>query len=472
MPTGGLVARGKRGVKRVAVVGAGIAGLTAARTLASAFDVTLYESSDRAGGHAHSIPIHLDGAQCDVDIAFLSIYLDTYPRFLELLAELGVPIARSHLNFSVQDRSSQLEWAGPRLSALFAQGSNALRPAFWRMLLEIPRFNWVASRRRPTTGDSTMSCAESVEQFLNRHGFSPAFAQWYLLPIIGSVWGCPLSAARQMPFELIRSFFQSHGLLRITGTDPWYTIPGGSRRYVDAIVEKLRLGGVELRLGDPVHSVDRNVGRGGAAISVASACGLERYDAIVFACHPGQALQTLRPVSATEQSVLGSIAYHSNRICVHTDASVMPARRRAWAAWNYEAATSDAEASRGTCVHYWINRLQPTPFRTPLFVSLNPWRPIDPAKTLAMHTHEHPLLPRNHAQIRHALAQMQGDSATWFCGAWTGNGFHEDGLVSGETVAQSVIRHFDAPLRGLHPDPSQRVAPPISATGAPQLEGA
>ena len=418
---------------RIAVVGAGIAGLAAARSLSGHARVTLFEAADYFGGHAHTVDVTLDGWTHAVDTGFLVFNERTYPRLVALLAELAVPTAPSEMTFSAQIRPAGIEWGGASLDAVFAQRANLLRPTFWNMLAEIARFNRIASAlARDTTARGDAARADSVGDFLVEHRFSRGFRDWYFLPMIGCIWSCPTEQMLRFPMATLIRFCHNHGLLQVTGRPQWLTVRDGSRCYVEKIVGGL----ADARLATPVRAVRRLPG-GGA--DVATDRGSERFDAVVMACHSDQSLALLADASNSEREVLGAIRYQRNRAILHTDASLLPLRRRAWAAWNYERAPGTSDDEAAVCLHYLINRLQPLPFTTPVIVSLNPVQEPDAASVQGEFHYAHPVYDRRAIAAQALLASVQGRADTWFCGAWTGYGFHEDGLASALDVSARLI---------------------------------
>jgi predicted NAD/FAD-binding protein len=423
-------------VRRVAVIGAGISGLAAARALSADCAVTLYEADRRCGGHAHTVDVTVDGVTHGVDTGFLVLNERTYPHLLSLFAELGIELARSDMSFSVQVPDAGLEWSGSNLGSVFAQRRNLVRPAFLRMLRDLLRFNRLATALAEQHIDSAVS-SETIGDFLHRERFSAAFRHWYLLPMLGSIWSCPTDQMLRFPLATMLRFCHNHGLLQIADRPQWYTVPRGSRRYVEKIVAGLN----DVRTGTPVRQVRRATlgDPRGAGVLVSTDAGSARYDDVVIACHSDQSLALLTDPSAAERAVLGAIRYQSNRAVLHTDRSVLPMRRRAWAAWNYERAGRDARERMPTvCLHYLINRLQPLPFSTPVIVSLNPLS-MPRADTLhGVFDYAHPVFDGAALLAQQRLPALQGIGHIWYCGAWTRYGFHEDGLVSGLAVAASI----------------------------------
>ena len=419
-------------VKRFAVIGSGIAGLAAARSLAAHGHVTLFEAASRFGGHSHTVDLTLGGVSHGVDTGFLVFNEKTYPKLVALFAELGVETAPSEMSFSVQARADHLEWSGCNLGTVFAQRTNLARPAFWRMLADLLRFNRLTTALAlDETATGLAALDQPIGDFLAAHHFSEAFRDWYFLPMIGCIWSCPTDQMLRFPIATMIRFCHNHGLLQVTGRPPWRTVRGGARNYVTRMLEAIP----DARLKTPVRRV-RRLASGGAEI--ATDTGQERFDAVVLACHSDQSLALLDDASDAEREVLGAIRYHANRAVLHTDIGVLPQRRRAWAAWNYERAGS-ADRERATvCLHYLINRLQPLPFPEPVIVSLNPLTAPAPGSVHGEFEYAHPVFDRAAVAAQARLPDLQGRRDSWFCGAWTRYGFHEDGLASGLAVAAQV----------------------------------
>jgi predicted NAD/FAD-binding protein len=410
---------------RIAVVGSGIAGLAASRALADEASVTLFEADADVGGHTRTVPVTLDGTTHGVDTGFLVYNQRTYPRLLELLAELGIAGAPADMSFSVRSPADGLEWSGHSLAGVFAQPSNALRPAFWSMLSDLLRFNRIASALAAHGREG--SSHELLADFLDRHRFGRPFRDWYLLPMLGAIWSCPCRQMLRFPVDTLLRFCHQHGLLQLGGRPRWLSIPGGAGRYVRHIVQRL----TDVRPATPVQWVRRT---GSDHVIVRSRDQDERFDHVVLACHSDQSLALLVDATPDERALLGAIRFQANRAVLHTDASLLPRRRRAWAAWNYER-TPDAQV---VCVHYLLNRLQPLPWRRPLIVSLNPARAPASELLLGEHDFAHPVLDAHALEAQRHLPRIQGRGNTWFAGAWTGHGFHEDGLCAGLAVADGV----------------------------------
>ncbi len=444
-------------MRRVAVVGSGIAGLSVAHGLAGKAHATLFEAGAYFGGHTNTVDITLDGITHGVDTGFLVLNERTYPQLLQLFRELGVEIAKSEMSFSVQSPgmggAAALEWSGCNLNTVFAQRRNLLRPGFWRMLADLLRFNKLTTElagelaNGPEAGAAAAVLDQPIGEFLAQHRFSNGFRDWYFLPMIGCIWSCPVDQMLQFPIATMIRFCHNHGLLQVANRPQWYSVAGGARRYVDKMLPAIP----DARLNTPVRRVERSAD---GHVFVTTDAGRERFDEVVMACHSDQSLALLADATATEAAVLGAIRYHRNRAVLHTDVSLLPKRRLAWAAWNYERAAGGARDATAVCLHYLLNRLQPLPFSTPVVVSLNPLTEPRVGTVHGEFDYAHPVFDAAAIAAQQRLPEIQGCDHTWFCGAWTRYGFHEDGLMSGQAV-----------LRGL-------LGAPAAARPAPLLEAA
>lgn len=426
--------------RRVAVIGAGISGLAAAYALRHEAHVTLFEAEPRLGGHANTVDVMLpvDGRPVThgVDTGFL-VYNDrTYPRLIGLLAELGVATAESDMSFSVQaprPGRSALEWSGSNLATVFAQPSNLLSPRFLGMLADLLRFNRLATRI--ASSGTQAERAEPLGDFLDRHRFGSAFREGYFLPMVGCIWSCPTAQMLQFPVATLIRFCHNHGLLQVADRPQWRTVRGGSRHYVQRIAAALAEAGVEIHAGTPVRSLLRRAD----GVRVHTDAGTRRFDHLVLATHSDQTLALLgSDATDDERAVLGAIRYHRNHAVLHTDAAMLPTRRAAWAAWNYERAANDAQESGAVCLHYLLNRLQPLPWPQPVIVSLNPVRPVARTAVMAEFDYAHPVFDLAALRAQAEVPALQGLRNTWFAGAWMGYGFHEDGLKAGLAAADGV----------------------------------
>ncbi|MED5621540.1 NAD(P)/FAD-dependent oxidoreductase [Ideonella sp. BN130291] len=423
--------------RTVAIVGSGVAGLGAAHALAPHARVTVYEAGRHFGGHAHTVDITLEGQTHGVDTGFLVFNERTYPELIRLFGSLAVRTAPSDMSFSVQ--AGGLEWSGSTLNSVFAQRRNLLRPGFWRMLADLLRFNRLATALAQAEQEARLQMP--IGDFLQDHRFSKEFREGYFLPMVASIWSCPTEQMLHFPIGTLIRFCHNHGLLQVNGRPPWHTVQGGSRQYVQALVSRLP----DTRLNTPVRRVER-LAQGGVRVHTDGRS--EDFDDVVLACHSDQSLALLPDASAGERALLGAVRYHPNRAVLHTDSTLLPRRRLAWAAWNYERAASTAREEAGVCLHYLINRLQPLPWRTPVIVSLNPVREPRPGCVLGEYAYEHPVFDAAAIAAQRQLHTVQGVGGLWYCGAWTRYGFHEDGLRSGLMVAEALLqRESQAPAR-------------------------
>jgi predicted NAD/FAD-binding protein len=427
----------------IAIIGSGIAGLAAAHGLRGQAALTLFEAGDYFGGHTHTVDVTLPGptglVTHGVDTGFLVFNERTYPKLIALFAELGITTAKSDMSFSVQvpQAHGTLEWSGSSLNTVFAQRSNLLHWRFWKMLREVLRFNALATQLAESGADRELM--QPLSEFLLQHGFSSAFRDWYFLPMLGCIWSCPTDQMLKFPVATMIRFCHNHGLIQVTNRPQWWTVAGGARNYV----EKITAGVADKRLHTPVQQIRRDA----QGIWITSRGQTERFDQVVLACHSDQSLALLTDASPLERATLAAIRYQPNRAVLHTDTSVLPKKPLAWAAWNYQrAANPDQEQSR-VCLHYLLNRLQPLPFTQSVVVSLNPLEDIAPKQVLGSYLYDHPVFDLAAIQAQKQLPALQGQQATYFCGAWTGYGFHEDGLASGLDVARRIARTLPAPLR-------------------------
>jgi predicted NAD/FAD-binding protein len=422
-------------MKRVAVVGSGIAGLATAHALAGEAQVTLFEAGDYFGGHTHTVDVTLDGVTHGVDTGFLVFNERTYPNLIKLFSDLGVATAPSDMSFSVQVPEHKLEWSGSSLDTVFAQRRNLLRPRFVHMLAEILRFNRLARALAERGAEAAL--AEPIGDFLQREGFGATFRDWYFLPMIGCIWSCPTDQMLRFPIATLIRFCHNHGLIQVSKRPQWHTVSGGAKRYVEKLLPAI----ADARLNCPVRKISRlPPGTGQAGVRVTTDAGTERFDEVVLACHSDQSLALLADATPEEREVLSAIRYHPNQAVLHTDTAVLPQRPRAWAAWNYARAAHNGREQAAVCLHYLINRLQPLPWQQPVIVSLNPdpTRLPDPARVIGCYEYSHPVFDLAAIRAQQRLPEIQGRSHVWYCGAWTRYGFHEDGLMSALNVVQGL----------------------------------
>lgn len=414
---------------KIAIVGSGISGLTAAHHLHPEHEITLFEAGSHVGGHVHTHDVHLGGRDYRIDTGFIVFNNRTYPNFIALLDELGVKGQDSDMSFSVSCGISGLEYNGSSLNALFAQRENLLRPGFWGMLRDILRFNKDAPRLLESEGDEM-----GLGEYLAQGGYGRMFRDYYILPMGAAIWSTDPERMLAFPARFFIRFFQNHGLLSVNDHPVWRVVQGGSRAYVDRLTAPFA---DRIRLNSPVRRIDRGQGR---VILHTVAGGAEAFDTVFLACHSDQALAMLAEPTETERAVLAAIPYQPNEAVLHTDTRLLPRRRLAWAAWNYLM----PEGPDGRlALTYNMNILQGLDGPETFCVTLNASERIDPSKVIARMTYDHPLFTPTGtaAQARHR--EIDGTRRTYYCGAWWRNGFHEDGLVS----ALDALRHFRQDFR-------------------------
>lgn len=415
--------------KRVAVIGSGISGLATAWLLRDTHQVTLYEAEPRLGGHTNTVDVTVEGQSFPVDTGFLVFNRRTYPNLCALFEQLGIESLPSDMSFSARIEELDLEWAGSNLDTVFGQRRNLLRPAFIGMVREILRFNRETTELAASNAGSG-SDGESLGDFLVRRRYGKAFRDWYLLPMAAAIWSCPTESMLAYPLATFVRFCHNHGLLQIMNRPQWLSVKGGGREYVRRLAADLS----DIRLNAPVLAVRRSA----EGVDVLAADGSEHYDEVVFACHSDQTLAILGDqATPAERALLSSIAYQPNRAVLHTDASLLPQRRRLWSAWNY-AAGATTQGNTPVAVSYLLNMLQSLPVQTPVIVSLNPFHEPAPDTVIAEFDYAHPVFDQAAITAQRRLPSIQGRDRAWFCGAWGRYGFHEDGLRSAIAVARGM----------------------------------
>jgi predicted NAD/FAD-binding protein len=411
---------------RVAIIGTGIAGNTAAYRLRDAHHITVYEAADYVGGHTNTVIVDDDGQDLAVDTGFIVFNDKTYPNFIEMLENIGQDSQPSDMSFSVQVQSGAVEYCGSGLNGLFAQRRNLLRPSFYRMLRDILRFNREAPAAVDARGD------QAIGDYLEDEGYGKLFIEHYLVPMAAAIWSAEPGKVPEMPLRFLVRFFDNHGLLQLKDRPQWRVIKGGSREYV----QKLTAGHRDrIRLSTPVRAVRRRVD----GVEIVAANGdIDRFDAVFIATHSNQALGMLSDATETEREILGAIRYQENEAVLHTDRRLMPRRNNAWAAWNYHVtdATRDHAA-----VTYHMNRLQSLQSDTQYFVTLNNTAAIDPARIIKRIQYDHPMYTLESVAAQQRQNELNSHR-TFYCGAYWRNGFHEDGVVS----ALHAVQHFEERL--------------------------
>ena len=411
---------------RIAVIGAGISGLAAARELDGEHEVTLFEARDKPGGHTRTLGFERFGREYRADLGFMVFNEANYPHFTRLLQDLNIAVRDTEMSFSLRCDQSGLEYHGSTMNQLFAQRRNLFRPRHYRMLLDILKFNRDANR---ALAERAGELAEtSVAEFLEQGGYGPELVNDYLLPMTGAIWSCSAQSIERYPSLYLLRFMANHMLLGAKGHRQWRMIPGGADRYVDAV---LRDFGGCVRANTPVRSLEST----GGEVHVETHRGLEVFDAVVLAVHSNHALRLLRDPTPLERRVLGAIPYQRNEAIVHTDRGVLPRRQLAWASWNYYRAS---DSGREASVTYNLNLLQHLQSPEPICVTLNPLRPVRREKVITGLSFAHPVFSAEAFAAQGRVGEMNASGNRFFCGAWTGWGFHEDGLASGLKAAGSV----------------------------------
>lgn len=410
---------------KVAIIGAGISGLTCAWLLHPHHEITLYESEPVVGGHSNTVEFDCEGKAYRVDTGFI-VYNDrNYPNFMKLLARLAIRGVPTAMSFAVRCDRTGIEYSGSGLAGVFAQKRNLFRPSFLRMVADILRFN------RAGAEDAERDLGTmTVGEYLSRNCYGTAFSEHYLLPMGAAIWSCPTGTFADFPIQFILEFYRNHGLLSLTNRPQWYTIPGGSRRYVERISAPFLS---RIRTGCPVQRVDREAD----GVTVSAAGDLSRFDEVIFACHSDQALRMLGEPSGLEEKVLSGFPYEINEAVLHTDSSVLPRCRKAWSAWNYRIAQSGGDASAAT-VTYNMNILQHIQSSKTFCVTLNDSDQIADSAVISRHRYAHPVFTAQRAVLQSMHDQLIRRNHTSYCGAYWGNGFHEDGVNS----ALAVCRRF------------------------------
>ena len=411
---------------RVAIIGSGISGTSAAWALAKTHDVVIYEAAGRPGGHTATVDIDYNGTPVAVDTGFIVYNELNYPNLTALFNHLGVRTHASNMSFSMSLDAGRLEWSGASYTSLFAQKRNVVSLPFLFMLKEIVRFNRICVEDR----DSGFTNGKSIGSYLASRNFAPRFRDDYLIPMGAAIWSTPRVKMLDFPADAFISFFENHRLIHNERPD-WRTVSGGSRNYLNRLL--ITLPGA-LRTNRAVTSIHRSAHK----VFVTDVTGAtEAFDQAVIACHSDQALRLLSDANPLEKKLLGSITYRPNRVVLHRDASLMPKRKRAWAAWNY-LRSSKPDGEPEVAVTYWMNRLQGIDEKMPLFITLNPPREPKAGTVFGEWSYDHPQFDAEALAAQQMLPEIQGRGHVWFAGAWTGYGFHEDGLRSGLEAAEAL----------------------------------
>jgi uncharacterized protein len=412
--------RNEIGSMRVAIIGAGVSGLVAAHLLHRTHEITVYESGPYAGGHTNTVTV----GDHQVDTGFIVFNDRNYPRFERLLGRLNVPWQPSNMSFSVSDAGGDFEYNGSSPNGLFAKRSHLATPWFLRMIADLVSFNRDAMKLLASREDP------SVHDWLATRGYSAAFVERLIVPQAAAVWSADPAQMSTFPARFLAEFFANHGMLGLRDRPRWRTVKGGSRRYVEAIMRPWR---DRIRLESPVEAVHRHDDH--VTVTARGAGGPERFDEVVIAAHADQALAMLAEPSDREREILGAFPYQANEAVLHTDRSLLPRRRRAWASWNYHLLD---EPSRLPTVTYHMNRLQSLNADREFCVTLNRTAAIDPAHVIRRIPYAHPVYTAAGVQAQARHREISGQRRTHFCGAYWGWGFHEDGVKSGARVAERL----------------------------------
>lgn len=409
----------------IAVVGSGIAGLSAAWLLSKSHKVTLFERERRIGGHTNTVNASTADGPVPVDTGFIVFNETNYPNLTALFDHLKVATAPSHMGFAVSLGEGRLEYNGEKLVGMFGQKRNLLRLDHWRLIQDIIRFF-----NRAEHDILAMPIEMTIAEFLHQGGYSQSFVEDHILPVSAAIWSTPSRGMLEFPAHTFVKFFANHGLLKIIGRPSWRTVMGGSQEYVSRMLAGTRM---DARQGVEIKSIRRRAN----GVEVIDEKGVARiFDEVVLACHADQALGLLEDASIEERNILSAFRFSKNRAVLHTDSAFMPKRRHLWCAWNY--LRPEGEREDALSVTYWMNRLQPLPTRTNLFVTLNPYKDFAPGTIQYETEYEHPLFDTAAIAAQTAFSHIQGVNRTWFAGAWLGYGFHEDGLQAGLEVAERI----------------------------------
>ena len=411
--------------RRIAVIGGGIAGLSAAWLLSRQHEVTLYEKDSWLGGHAHTVDVETAAGPLAIDTGFIVYNQRNYPNFTALLDHLGVESTETNMSFAASVGDGRFEYSSD-LRGLVGQKRNLARPAYWQMLAEIVRFYNHAEGLL----DSPDIEGVTLGEFLGRHDYSEQLVELHVLPMCAAIWSSSAAAIRGFPMQAFVRFFSSHELFKLGRRAMWRTVKGGSRSYVEALVGDFAS---RVRKAPAARSISRQ----GGLVTVEDARG-ERdvFTDVIMASHADQTLALLDDADGLERQVLGAFSYTTNRAVLHDDISLMPKRRHVWASWNYIGGDEGQAGGGALCVSYWMNRLQNLDPKHPIFLTLNPTREPKASALLQSFVYEHPLFNQAALSAQRQLWQLQGRRGTWFCGSYFGYGFHEDALQSGLAVAE------------------------------------
>lgn len=408
---------------KLAIVGSGISGLGAAYLLSKDNDITIYEKNDYIGGHSRTVDLNIDGSVVPVDTGFIVFNYRNYPNLTGLFEHIGVPIEKSDMSFGVSIDNCWLEYGTRKPLDIFAQKRNLFRLQFWRMLLDIVKFNKNAKKY--------INSDVSLGQCLQELGMGEWFKDYYLLAMGGAIWSTPLQGMLDFPASSFIRFFDNHGLLTITQQPQWYTVKGGSKEYVKLLCKSFK---DRIKLSCPVEKIIRRDGY----VEILSGDGqIAVFDEVILACHSDQALKMLSQATDEEKNILGSVKYQPNQMFLHWDTSFLQKRKNAWSSWVY-LSENKKDATNSVSLSYWMNNLQPLNTKKPIIVTLNPHRQPDKSKIFDEYTFEHPVFDEEAVNAQGQLDKIQGKDKMWYVGAWQRYGFHEDGILSAVNVAKKL----------------------------------
>jgi predicted NAD/FAD-binding protein len=416
-------------MKNIAIIGSGIAGLTTAYLLAKKHKVTVFEKSEYIGGHTATVDVEVAGSSYAIDTGFIVFNNKTYPNFLALLDEIGVGKQEAEMSFSVHNKQTKLEYNGHNLNTLFAQRRNLFRPKFWTLVTEILRFNKLCKQAFDAQAYNE---ADTLGDFLTEHRFSSFFAEHYILPMGAAIWSSSLTQMEGFQFQFFVRFFHHHGLLNIADRPQWYVIPNGSRSYLSPLCQSFSN---SIRVNSTINAITRNNDKVQLHFSDINnqKTSIEEFDEVVLACHSDQALALLDDPSCEENAILSAMPYSENSVVLHTDISLLPKRKKAWASWNYQLS---ADRDKPASVTYNMNILQGLNAEHTFCVTLNQRESIAPDKILREFTYHHPIFSLDSIAAQQQRNQICGQRHTHYAGAYWHSGFHEDGVKSGVEVAQ------------------------------------
>ena len=418
-------------MKRIAIIGSGVSGLTAAYLLSKKHQVSVFEKSDRIGGHTATVDVEVDNKSYAIDTGFIVFNNKTYPNFLALLDEIGIGKQEAEMSFSVHNTHTGMEYNGHNLDTLFAQRRNLFNPKFWLLVKDILRFNKICKQHYQ---DQNYSDTLTLGDFLQAHNFSDYFSEHYILPMAAAIWSSSLAEMEQLQFHFFVQFFHHHGLLNVADRPQWYVIPGASRSYLAPLCQPFK---DNIHLNAEIKSITRQ----GGQVQLNFNCGdVQTFDEVVLACHSDQALALLADASAAEQTILGAMPYSENSVVLHTDTRLLPKRAKAWASWNYQLS---ANRTKPASVTYNMNILQGLATDTTFCVTLNQREAIEPSKILREFTYHHPIFSTGSINAQQQRTNICGIQQTHFVGAYWYSGFHEDGVRS----AVDVAKRFDCYLQ-------------------------